>query len=398
MTLIRVRLLVSFLVISLTFCVGDAQTKEIIGYYPSWKWKSVDSQMTPDKIPFDKLTIINYAFFYPLPNGRLVGRDTVGDAIILRGEASPDRKDSKSKEGLIKLAHSHGVKVLLSIGGWEDSNNFSEVAGTNNGRSRFAQSCLEQIRINGFDGIDIDWEYPGYVDHRGRPEDKQNFTKLLKVVKDSLFGLGAIRKRHYLLTAALPAIGPNLANIEMDSISLILDALNIMTYDFNGTWDSLSGHNSPLYAPRDDDSLRNVDASFRLYSQSFKIPTEKINLGVPFYGHSYTNCTSLYAHHSGSDNVHFSNQGMFYSNVLQHLGDCKRYWDERAKVPYLICDSWKSLMSYDDEESVRYKAQYVIDHKARGLIIWEITGDFLPNGRTPLHDVISSTFRSMTKP
>jgi chitinase len=373
--------------------VAGAQTDEIIGYYPSWKWKSTDHFMTPDRIPFDKLTIINYAFFFPLPDGNLIGRDTAGDAIILRGGPESGKYSAKTGAGLTTLAHRHGVRVLLSIGGWEDSNNFPEVASTEKGRTEFAHSCLDQIRMYGFDGIDIDWEYPGYADHRGTPEDKGNFTKLLRVIRDSLDGFGKIQNKRYMLTAALPASGPVLANYEMDSVASLLDGMNIMTYDFNGPWDSLSGHNSPLYAPRADDSLRNVDASFRLYTESFKVPAGKINLGVPFYGHAYANCTSLYSRHSGADTVHFSNQGMFYYDVAPLINSNVREWDNRAKVPCLICKSWKTLISYDDEESVGYKARYVVDHKAGGVIIWEITGDFLPDGRTPLLDVISSTFR-----
>jgi chitinase len=111
-----------------------AQSREIIGYYPSWKWDSPDSVARPDRIPYGKLTIINYAFFYPRPDGHLVGRDSVGDAAALRGLMGGGK--------LIDLAHAHGVKVLLSIGGWEDSNNFPAVAADSVKRARLASSCV----------------------------------------------------------------------------------------------------------------------------------------------------------------------------------------------------------------------------------------------------------------
>jgi chitinase len=386
------RLLCCLLVVFVLVAAG-AQTKEIIGYYPSWKWKLQRNLMSPDKIPYDKLTMINYAFFYPLPDGRLIGRDSIGDAKILRGEAGSGGFTANTSQGLTQLAHRRGVKVLLSIGGWEDSNNFPWVTADEDRRAQFAHSCLEQIRLYDFDGIDIDWEYPGYADHRGTPDDRGNFTRLLRTVRDSLADIGRVQGKKYLLTAALPANGSVLKNFEMDSVAVLLDELNIMTYDFNGPWDSLSGHNAPLYAPRDDDTVRNINASFKLYTETLKIPAEKINLGVPFYGHSYAGCNSLYASHSGTDTVHFSNQGMFYYDIVPLLGECKRIWDDRAKVPYLINKSWKTLISYDDEESVGDKARYVLEHKACGLIIWEITGDFMPDGRTPLLEVISSTFK-----
>jgi chitinase len=69
-----------------------------------------------------------------------------------------------------------------------------------------------------------------------------------------------------------------------------------------------------------------------------------------------------------------------------------RFWDDRAKVPYLINLEWKTFVSYDDEESVGLKAQYVLDRKACGVIIWEITGDSLPDGSTPLLNAISRKF------
>lgn len=380
----------------LIFCLTPpavSQNKEIIGYYPSWKWRSRDHLVTPGRIPYDKLTVINYAFFYPQPSGNLVGRDTVGDALILRGERDIEGNGFKPGTALTDLTHQHGVKVMLSIGGWEDSNNFPEVASTDAKRAQFAHSCLEQIRTYGFDGIDIDWEYPGYADHKGTSEDKENFTHLLQVVRDSLTTYGALTGRRYSLTAALPASASALTNYEVDKIAVLLDQLNIMTYDFNGPWDSLSGHNAPLYAPRPDDTLRNVDAAFNLYVQTLNVPAQKVNLGVPFYGQTYSRCTSLYAPHGGADTVHFSPQGAFYYDIAPLLGMFTRKWDDRAKAPYLVSAAWDILISYDDEASVSDKAQYVLDHNACGLIIWEITGDYLPDGRTPLLDVINAKFR-----
>ena len=368
------------LLISLSFPVLS-QNKEIIGYYPSWKWRTQKNFPMPAQLPFDKLTMIDYAFFYPLPDGTVMGRDSAGDAMILKGDPS-----------LTSAAHQHGVKVLVSIGGWEDSNNFPAVASGDASRSRFAHSCLDRIKEFGFDGIDIDWEFPGYAEHSGTPQDRSNYTRLLRAVRDTLSAREAQLGRKLLLTAALPA-GPDLAqNFEVPQIAQILDHLNVMTYDFSGDWDSLSGHNAPLFAPRPDDTTRNVDAAFRLYAGTYQVPAAKINLGVPFYGHSYSHCTSLYAPHAGSDTLHFPHGGAFYYNIVDHLPELTRYWDERAKVPYVVSRSWNTLVSYDDEQSVGFKAQYVLDNNAGGLIIWEITGDYGEDGKTPLLDVIASRF------
>lgn len=372
-----------------------SQKKEIIGYYPSWKWNRPHWLLTPTKIPYEKLTIINYAFFYPLADGNLVGSDTVGDELILKGERDLEKGGYKPGTALVELAHRNGVKVMLSLGGWEESYNFPEIAASETKSAQFAHSCAEQIRKFDFDGIDIDWEFPCLVDHKGTPSDKQNYTKLLQITKDSLNAYGKQTGKHYLLTAALPASAFGVQrSFEMEKVASLLDLLNVMTYDFNGSWDTLSGHNSPLYAPRKDDTVRNIDAAFKLFTETYKVPASKVNLGVPFYGHTYKECTALYTPHKGADTEHFSAQGCFYYDILQCKDKCTRIWDDTAKAPYLISKEWNMLISYDDEESVACKAQYVLDNNACGVIIWEITGDYLPDGKTPLLDVIYSKFNT----
>jgi chitinase len=368
--------------------VASTHERKVIGYYPSWKWTARNNQMTPANIPYEKLTIINYAFFYPLLDGRIVGKDTIGDAMYLR--STPGTR-------LTDLAHQHGVKVMLSLGGWEDSDKFPAVAADAALRAMFAHSCVNAIRAFGFDGIDIDWEYPGYVDHNGTPADKRNFTLLLQTLRDSLTAEGSLIGSTYLLTAALPAASSRLAMMELDNVTRILDFLNIMTYDFYGAWDSVANHNSPLYPSAGADTSRCVDAAFRLFNSTYHIPASKINIGVPFYGHTYAHCTALNTPHAGTDTTHFSRFGAFYSDIVQQMDKCTRYWDDRAKVPYLVNTKWELLISYDDEESIRAKAQYVLDNNLHGLIIWEITGDYMPDGSTPLLNAIHSVFHASKK-
>jgi len=381
------------LVVLAHLCAWSAAGQEIIGYYPSWKWRSRGNLVTPARIPYEKFTIINYAFFYPLLDGTIVGRDTTGDGMYLVGERDPATGTVTPGTRLTDLAHRHGVKVLPSLGGWEESNNFSAVASRSATRAAFAHSCIELIKKFGFDGIDIDWEYPGYADHNGTPADKQNFTLLLKALRDSLDAYGRQTQGCYLLTAALSAAEANVKNMEIPEITALLDRLNIMTYDFHGPWDPLSGHNAPLYPSSPEDSARSVHGAFMLYARTYGVPLDKINLGVPFYGQTFTECTELGAPHKGSDTTHFPAAGAFYYSILPVKEKCTRYWDDRAKVPYLVNRSWDLFISYDDEESIGHKARYVVDKGVRGVIIWEITADYLEDGTTPLLDVIYQTFR-----
>ncbi len=358
--------------------------REVVGYFPSWKWNAPEKIVRPRDLAFDKLTIVNYAFFAPRPDGTISGINPIGDSLYLRCGGDTD---------LVSLAHSHGVKVMLSVGGWEDSDNFPAVAAADSLRVMFAHSCMWAIREFGFDGIDVDWEFPGLPEHRGTPSDTRYCTLLLRTVRDSLNAYSKSIGRALLLTAALPA-GQRLAqNFEMKEVADILDFLNIMTYDFTGAWDARSYYNSPLYAPSWIDSSRCVAGAFSLYHLAYGIPAAKINLGVPFYGHTFASCTAPNTPHKGADTLHFPPSGAEYSRIVALLPNFTRHWDDQARVPYLTSDAWNMMVSYDDEQSVRAKAQFVIDNDARGLIIWELTHDVMPDGSEPLLEAIAATFR-----
>ena len=364
---------------------SQSPRKEVIGYYPSWKWNSAGGGYRVSALHFDKLTIINYAFFAPMPDGAIRGIDTAGDALYLRCGGDSD---------IVSLSHRKNVEVMLSVGGWDDSENFPAVAASDQRRSAFAHACVEAIRRFGFDGIDIDWEFPGLTDHNGTPADTHNYTLLLRTLRDSLDGYGLAIGRHCLLSAALPAGLPFAANFEMREVAGLLDFLNIMTYDFTGSWDPLSYYNSPLHAPAGVDSTRCVAAAYQLYHQTYNVPDGKINLGVPFYGHTFTHCTAPQTSHAGEDTVHFSKRGAMYSDIVRVMPQCVRHWDPQAEVPYLVCADWNLFVSYDDVESIHAKAAFVVDHHLRGLIIWELTGDLMPDGSSPLLEAIATTFHS----
>ena len=355
---------------------GQERRREVVGYYPSWKYRTDTHLLTPEKIPFGMLTVINYAFFYPLPGGTIIGRDSTGDARILM----PRAPGTDSPPSLTALAHARGVRVLLSIGGWEDSGNFPSVAADSASRERFAHSCAAAISAYGFDGIDIDWEFPGFAEHNGTPADGKNYVRLLSVLRDTLDSAGARSGRHLMLSAALPADRSQALAMEILDAAPLLDFLNIMTYDFYGPWDARAYHNAPLYPGPDGDSARCVDGAFRLYTETFGIPASRINLGVPFYGQTFTGCTELGGAHGPADTVHFPAGGAFYYTIDALKNNFAHHRDEQAGVPYLTSSKWNMLVSYDDALSIEEKARYVADRGARGLIIWEITGDYLPDG------------------
>jgi chitinase len=374
----------SALFLGAAVCAAQPARNEVIGYFPGWRPDTIDTAMSVARIPYDKLTIINYAFWYPRPDGQIVGRDTLGDATYLRGPAG---------SRLVDRAHDRGVKVMLSLGGWDASDNFPSAASTEAARTAFSASCLETVRRYGFDGIDIDWEYPGFADHHGTPADRANFPLLLRRLRDSLAAEEQRTGKTLLLTAALPAGRTQLGGVDMPAVLPLLDQVNLMTYDYHGTWETVSGHNSPLYASRTDDSLRCVEASYLLYTGELGVPPGKLNIGVPFYGHAYRACGGLHEPAGGPDTAFFG-EGPSFSDVRKAMGAFTRRWDEKACVPYLVRSDGAVFVSYDDERSVGLKAEFVRDHRLRGVIIWEITLDYMPDGSTPLLDAVDAVFHT----
>ncbi len=375
--------------------IMPVNSREIIAYYPSWRWKLREKRVIPQFLPYDKISIINYAFFIPLENGEITGMDPEADAVLLEGKTDNSTEKYRKENSIIHLAHQHNVRVMVSIGGWEDSGLFPEIAADKKKRSRFAESCIDQIKKYGFDGIDIDWEYPGYEPHNGSPRDRENFNLLLQAIRDNLNILQKQTGKQYLLTAALPANPDHVAKIDIETIFRILDYLNVMTYDFHGPWDPITNHNTPLYPPAEGDSVLCMDVALRLYRDRYKVPSNKINLGIAFYGRAYQGCSQLFSAHKGEEQKMFGGQGgSDYVQIVKYNNLFTRHWDDQAEVPYLTSDSLNIFISYDDPESISLKSEYIVKNNAGGVIIWQIMGDFFEDDSTPLLDQINQVFHN----
>lgn len=398
---------ISILVISLII-LGEtfSQTpKQIVGYYPNWQWYDRNHLVNPETILYEKYTIINYAFFNPLADGSIVTTDSWSDENLLLGPMIwwPVQTHDSTKS-LPFLAHQAGIKILPSIGGWTLSGNFPGIAADPINRQNFANSCIELIDTYHFDGIDLDWEYPGYTPNGGTTADKQNFTLLLQDLREALDEHGTSIGKDLLLTSCFGAVEERMQNIEWENILPLVDMVNLMTYDYHGSWDSESNHNTPLYPPAVGDPDWCFDRSFAILTENYNVPPEKINIGVAFYGKSLANCTQLYGPHTGYDGSTFwEDEGVpLYYNILKRMNMFSYYWDNQVKCPYLLGNQLNTFVTYDDPVSIGYKAQYVKDHNIGGVIIWEITGDYIETtpgsgsiSGTPLLDTIHQVFNSV---
>lgn len=332
----------------------------------------------PEHIQGSKLTHINYAFGV-IKNGGVAFNETL-----------PEAQSKADIATLLKLKKRNPkLKVLISIGGWAGSREFSDVALTPDSRAKFADSAIAFMQQYHLDGIDIDWEFPvhGGDEHNiRRPEDREDYTLLFHALRERLDAVEAKAGHHYLLTAAIGNNEEFLADTEMGKVAQILDWANIMTYDFSGHWNAYAGHHSPLY---DDPALRRPGVNEKLtvdfiVNATLKagVPPEKLVLGMPFYGYSWKQCGP--ANNGQLQDCLGSGRGTWEDGVLDYSdieaklvgkNGFTRYWNEHAKAPYLFNSDTGEFVSYDDAESIDYKVKYLKAHGLGGAMFWEFTGD-----------------------
>lgn len=314
----------------------------------------------------EKLTHINYAF-------GLVNKD--GEIVL----NNPDAPSRLSQLQALK-AKNPALKIILSVGGW-GADNFSDAALSKTSRDKFAQSAVDFIKRYALDGIDLDWEYPGQPGPgiKYRAEDKENFTYLLKTVREQIDALSNERQRsgtdRYTLTIA-SAAGPYFKYTEMDKLHAYLDWVNIMTYDFYTSSAKTTGHHTGLYRSLSaGGSNEYTQASVKQHLDA-GIPSRKLVVGVAFYGRSFSGVklenNGLYQPYERYAGQHSYSALTF--DFINKQG-FKRLWDDEAKAPYLWNVDSRTFITYDDPESLKAKARFVKSHRLGGIMYWEHSHD-----------------------
>ncbi len=382
--------------------------KHVIGYYASWA--AAERNYFVSSIPAAKITHINYAFSNVSPEGKCILGDPVADVerFFSASESVSGRDDSGDSGAVrgnfnqlaqLRAKYPH-IKVFISVGGYEWSENFSNAALTDASRKAFASSCIDlylKTYKDSFDGIDLDWEFPvtGGKVPNGIPEDKHNFTLLLAEFRQQLDALETSTDRQYLLTVAVPGGPGSDQRYERPDIIQYLDWINLMTYDLHGTWDKITNFNAPLYQSADDpgDASLNVDAAVTDYLES-GILADQLVMGVPFYGHvyqsvGYTN-DGLFQLSEGAAKGKYEVGSVIYTEVLtDYLPTYKRGWESESQVPWLYNINTARFVSYDDPQSIAAKAGYAQDKNLAGIMIWELS-----QGNEDMLDAIQAGFKA----
>lgn len=331
----------------------------IIGYVGGYR-----GLVHTDSIDVARLTHINYAFVDIKDN---------------RAWLHNGRADDINLKNLVALKTKNPtLKILISIGGWTWSKHFSDAVLTDTATKNFSKSAIDIVIKYKLDGVDIDWEYPNMIGDSNvyRPEDKQNYTTLFKYLRKGLDSLGKITHQPYFVTLAAGASPQFLENTEMDKVQQYTDFINLMTYDFTDVADTTIIHHTNLYASPGAPKQRSADLAVQQFMAA-GVPAEKLVMGIAFYGHA--------AEMRTLDNNGLNRKvtkrvpvgGFTYINdsLINNNRGYVRYWDTAAKAPYLFNAERKIFITYDDEESVKAKCNYVLEHNLGGVMFWEYFSD-----------------------
>ncbi|KAM0339227.1 hypothetical protein ACHAPU_011029 [Fusarium lateritium] len=335
-------------------------------------WGIYGRNFQPQDLDATRVSRVLYAFLNVKPDGTVYTGDSYAD---LEKHYQDDRWDVEGSNAygcvkqffLQKQSHRH-LKVLLSIGGWTWSTNFPSAAGTPENRARFAKSSVTLMKDWGFDGIDVDWEYPE------DDTEATNFDLLLQTIRDELdtYANQHAPGHRFTLSIAAPAGRDNYEKLHLTNIGKIVDQINLMSYDYSGSWDRTSGHNANLFPYRHSANDFNTDEAANAYLDA-GIPADKIVLGMPIYGRSFEGNSGLGESYSGVGQGSWE-KGVWDYKALPKPG-AEVMFDEDAQAYYSYDHNTHELISYDTPEVVQKKVEYILEHGLGGSMFWEASAD-----------------------
>ena len=369
----RSRILFGIVLGFLAISAGAAAAPRIAAYY--------DGGMPVSQIPAAQIDDLIYAFGEPSDAGVCM---------------APTAAQIGTFAALRALRRQHpALRLIISIGGWDAAPQYSDIALTAHSRGRFAASCIQAFLVGqGFDGIDLDWEFPVHGGmNRSRPQDRADVTALVRELRRQLDTLGHSTHRHYLLTVATPAgtwqQGGAYSvsdSYDLAALARAVDWLNVMTYDMNTIFSPLSAFNAPLAADPQDRtqepqrSRDNLTSAVRYY-ESQHVPAAKIMLGVAFYGRGFSGVSPQDAGlYSKYEAVYPETPWKTVRAQFLTAPDWVRHWSTTAQAPWLYNARQHILFSYDDPISLGIKADFARREQLRGVMIWVLGEDDPQNG------------------
>ncbi|MBE3049955.1 glycoside hydrolase family 18 protein [Candidatus Bathyarchaeota archaeon] len=258
------------------------------------------------------------------------------------------------------------LNVLLSIGGWTFSPNFAGPCSTPQGRQRFADTAVELVKNLGFDGLDIDWEYPE------NSSQAKDYVDLLKACRKALDAYGG--DHHFELTVACPAGTEQLKKLDIKGMDKYLDFWNLMAYDFAGSWDQTTAHQANLYPSSDKPESTPFSAVGALdYYIKKGVAPSKMVVGMPLYGRAFENTAGPGSPFQGVGQGTWE-QGIYdYKNLP--LPGSQEVDDAQLGASYCFDPASRTFVTYDSVCTALKKAEFIKSQGLGGAMWWESSSD-----------------------
>ncbi|OJJ66497.1 hypothetical protein ASPBRDRAFT_59613 [Aspergillus brasiliensis CBS 101740] len=356
-------------------CAGSsAESGRRIGYYESWADDSstrLCDKRSPDDLALVGLTHLNFAFTFFDPSTFEISPMTSAAADLY-----------KSFTGLKKK--SPNLETWISLGGWsfnDDGNTpntrtaFSDMVSNASNRRKFISALQNFMQSYGFDGVDIDWEYPAATDRGGKAADTGNFAELLAEMRSS-WGTS------YGISVTLPSSYWYLQGFDVVTMSTYVDWFNFMSYDIHGVWDATNQYTGPYIRPHTN--LTEIEEGLDLLWMAGVEPS-KVVLGLGWYGRSFTlqdsSCTSpngvcqfTRGGNPGSCTNSAGTLSMAEIKAIQASGVATEQYDATAAVKWITWDG-DQWVSFDDGVTMQQKIQAANNLCLGGVMIWSIDMD-----------------------
>ncbi|XP_077293999.1 chitinase-3-like protein 1 [Arctopsyche grandis] len=367
-------------------------SKKVVCYYGAW------SMYRPGAGKFDVENIDPFVCTHLIYS--FVGLETWGGIRVM--DPWQDLVEDWGRGGYQRFNNLKKVnpqlKTIVAIGGWnEGSENYSKTFRDPLKIASFVKESVAFLLKHGFDGLDLDWEYPNQ--RGGEPIDIESFSNLLKALRTEFDKYG------FLLTGAVAAAEMSFSlSYDVPKLAQYMDFINIMAYDFHGAWENVTGHNAPINIAAVEAGTKfegfSADASIKAWIR-YGAPPEKLVMGVGLYGRAFTlsssGCTGPRCPVKGAGNAGpFSREaGMLGYNEIcsteRNDASAVKVWDEEAQVPYMVFGN-NQWVGYDDEQSAALKVEYIKANNLGGAMVWSIdTDDFsgaCGKGTFPLLNVL----------
>ncbi len=382
---------VVFAVVAVAQDCGVAQASppsRVYGFFTSWSVYARNYHI--DDVPAKDLTHLVY-----MPANVVAGRIALGDPYADVDKFYPGDswavgalRGSFRRMQLLKARHPH-LRTLISIGGANNSDGFSAAVADSPARTTFVQSIVDFVVLYDFDGVDINWEYPGSGPN---PADPLNYTLFLQELRGALDQKAAQLQRKFELTIDVPPDRARIAKLDLAKIAPLVDSMQVMAYDYfvpqSQPGNTRVQHHAPLFTVTADPLPAPYSSEFHVawsidHYLALGVPNHKLGLGLALYGRGYAGVSGgqqgLFGTYTGPMSQGTWAPGIFdYSDLeANYVGRSgyQRVFDPEQRAPRLIDAAMGNVIMYEDVTSIEEKAWQLRSRALGAAMVWELSND-----------------------